>query len=170
MPDPTDRIVEQATALLDEVVAILNAETAEGAPKSQFLCTARPPIDCEFVAVQLPRISEDTTSPLGVTGTKRRDDFGNIILITYVVWVIRCAPMPTRTGAPTDAEKSRISGNTMKDGWVIWNGIRVAQDELFDACLGVYFDGWNSFPEQGGFQGGTFQIRVSLAGYDREQP
>lgn len=169
-PDPTDRIVEQAQALLDETVAILNGETTVGAPASQFLCTARPPIDCEFVAVQLPRMAEDTTSPLNVTSTKRRNDFGNIILITYVLWVIRCGPKLTNKGVPTDAEKTRVSGITMKDGWVIWNGIRIAQDELFDPCLGIYFDGWNSFPEQGGYQGGTFQIRVDLGGYDKEMP
>jgi hypothetical protein len=166
-PDPQDRITLQAQALLDESVDILNT-TPTQAPPSQFLCTARPPIDCEFVAVQMARIAEDNTSPLAVLSTKKRKEFGNIILLTYVIWVIRCAPEPTRKGAPTDAEKTRISGIVMKDGWVLWNGIRIAQNEIFDGCEGIYFDGGTPVAESGGFQGWTFQIRASLPGYDAE--
>jgi hypothetical protein len=153
-----------AQSLLDEVVVILGTTTL-GAPASQFLTPARPAIDCEFVAVQVSRLSEDATTPQVGTSSKRRNHFGNVIMATFVIYVVRCAPNMQGMSLPTDAAKTASAGEVLEDAWALWNGIRVAQETLFDDCLGVYFDGGVPIQESGGFVGWQFQIRASLEGY-----
>lgn len=165
MPDPYDRLTILAQDLLDETVAILET-TPSGAPASRFLTPARPAFDCEFVAVQVSRLTEDTTRPLEVTSRKKRKHFGNIILATMLIYVVRCAPMMKGLSAPSDQEKTLSAQQIQEDAWSIWNGVRTAQDDLFDACLGVYFDGGLPIPESGGYVGWQFQIRVSIDGYE----
>jgi len=150
--------------LLDASVAILDT-TPEGAPHSQFLASGRPAFDCEFVAVQVVRVAEDATSPLSVLETKRRNHFGNIIVVTFVIYVVRCGPSIKQGLPPTDQAKSENAAIVFRDGWVLWNGIRDIQDDLFDGCLGVYFDGGLPIDEQGGYVGWVFQIRASIEGY-----
>lgn len=163
--DPLDRLADTAQAVLDASVAILDAETDDGAPTSQFLCTGRPAFDCAFVAVQIPRLAEDSTSPLGLLETKRRNRFGNIILPTFTIYVVRCGPDIKNGLPPSDAAKTANARMVLRDGWVLWNGIRDIQDDLFDDCLGVYFDGGLPIQEQGGYVGWQFQIRAQIEGY-----
>ena len=153
-----------AQALLDASVTILET-TPSGAPHSQFLTSGRPAIDCEFVGVQVARLAEDATSPLSVLDTKRRNHFGNIIMATYIIYVVRCGPSIKSGLPPTDNSKTENASMVFKDGWVLWNGIRDMQDDLFDGCLGVYFDGGVPIEEQGGYVGWVFQIRASIEGY-----
>ena len=145
-------------------MTILDTTTAR-APASQFLSPTRPAFDCEFVAVQVARLAEDTTSPLSLTATKKRNHFGNIILATFLIYVVRCAPMMVGANPPTDAAKTASATTVQEDAWAIWNGIRDQQDELFDDCLGVYFDGGTPIQESGGYVGWLFQIRASIEGY-----
>jgi hypothetical protein len=154
-----------AQNLLDTSAIILDTTPAL-APTSQFLSPSRPAIDCEFLAVQITRLAEDTTSPLGLTDMKRRNHFGNIILATFVIYVARCAPEMVGANPPTDAAKTASALTVQEDGWALWNGIREYQDSLFDGCLGVYFDGGIPIQEEGGFMGWQFQIRASVEGYD----
>jgi hypothetical protein len=163
-PTTLQQLTTVAQAVLDEAVAILDTTVAE-APESQFLTATRPAIDCEFVAVQVSRITEDTTSPLGITETKKRNAFGNIILATFVIWVVRCGPDISGGLPPSDAGKTANATIVQEDAWALWNGFRDAQDVLFDGCLGVYFDGGTPVQESGGFVGWTFQIRASIEGY-----
>lgn len=163
-PTTIDQLNLVATDLLNAVVTILNTTDAL-APNSQFLTPARPAFDCEFVAVQVSRLAEDTTAPLNVTATKKRNVFGNIIIATFVIYVVRCAPMMVGSSPPTDAAKTASAATVHQDGWSLWNGIRDQQDDLFDACLGVYFDGGVPIPEAGGYVGWQFQIRASIEGY-----
>lgn len=162
--NPLERLTILAQAVLDATVTILNT-TASLAPASQFLTPARPAFDCEFVAVWVSRLSEDSTSPLNITSTKKRNIFGNIILATFVIYVVRCAPPPVGNMPPTDAAKTLSAAIVEQDGWALWNGIRDQQDELFDNCLGVYFDGGIPIEERGGFVGWQFQFRASIEGY-----
>lgn len=152
-------------ALLDEVVDILGTTTL-GPPPNQFLSPATPAIDCEFVAVETTYLQEDFTSPLAILETKKRNVFGNVIIATWVIWVVRCAPQMEGHNAPTDAAKTEAALVVMEDGWALWNGLRAAQDTLFDNCLGVYFDQGTPLREQGGYMGWTFQIRASIEGYE----
>lgn len=163
-PDPTDRLSDYTQALLDAAVIILDTTPAL-APQSQFICSSMPAIDCEFVAVQAAAVREDATSPMGIEA-KRRVDFGNLILVSYYVYIVRCAPMPSRQGPPTDAEKSANTLTVLKDIWVLWNGIRDMQKDLFDGCLGVYFDGALPIAEEGGFLGWRFGISATIPGYE----
>lgn len=163
-PDPAERLTETAQSVLDATVDILNT-TPAGAPIHQFLTSGSPAFDCEFVAVQVPRVAEDSTSPLSVLDTKRRNRFGNIILVTFVIYVVRCGPSIKQGLPPTDQAKTDNAALVFRDGWVLWNGIRDVQDDLFDDCLGVYFDGGVPIEEQGGYVGWVFQIRASIEGY-----
>lgn len=159
-----DSLTVTAQAVLDATVTILDTTTAL-APESQFLTPSRPAIDCEFVAVQVSRLMEDRTSPLGITETKKRNKFGNIIIATLIIWVVRCGPDISAGVPPSDADKTANATTVQTDGWVLWNGIRAIQDTLFDACLGVYFDGGTPVQESGGFVGWQFQLGVSVEGY-----
>lgn len=164
-PDPQDALTIKAQALLDTVVTILNT-TPSLAPESQYLTPSQPAFDCEFVAVQVSRLAEEFTSPLTpVMATGNRNRLGNVILASYIVYVVRCAPVMQGMNAPTDAAKTASAHEVQRDGWVIWNGIREAQDELFDDCIGVHFDGGMPIQEMGAFVGWAFQIRAMIEGY-----
>ena len=163
-PSPLERLTIYAEALLDASVDILNTTTAL-APTSQFLASGRPAFDCEFVAVQVTRLAEDATSPTSVLSTKKRNHFGNIILATFVIYVVRCGPNISSGLPPNDASKTSNASLVFEDGWAIWNGIRDVQDELFDDCLGIYFDGGLPLPDSGGYVGWQFTIRASIPGY-----
>jgi hypothetical protein len=166
---PTTSLAELtivAQAVLDTTVTILNTTPAL-APDSQFLTPSRPAFDCEFVAVQVARLGEETTSPLTtamVVGN--RDRFGNVILATYVIYVVRCAPEMQGSNPPTDAAKTASATTIQEDGWAIWNGWRDQQDFVFDDCIGVHFDGGVPIQEEGGFIGWQFQLRAMIEGYN----
>jgi hypothetical protein len=164
-PTSIDQLTVTAQALLDTVVAILET-TPSGAPASQFLTPAEPAFDCEFVAVQAARLGEAPTSPqTPPMAPGNRNRMGNVIYASYIMYVVRCAPQMQGNNAPTDAAKTASAGVVQRDGWALWNGIRDAQDMLFDDCLGVLFDGGVPIPEQGGMVGWAFQIRATIEGY-----
>lgn len=163
-PTSIDQLGIVAQVVLDEAVLILDTTTAM-APASQFLTAARPAFDCEFVAVQTAFLQDDATSPLAILDTKKRNKFGEIILATFTIYVVRCAPMPLSGNPPTDAAKTANTLGILQDGWALWNGFRAAQDDIFDGCLGVYFDSGIPIAESGGFVGWMFTIRVSIEGY-----
>jgi len=163
-PTNIDQLGTVAQVVLDEAVTILNTTSAL-APASQFLTAARPAFDCEFVAVQTSYLAEDATSPLAVLETKKRNKFGNIIIATFAIYVVRCAPQIQGSNPPTDAAKTANTLMVLQDGWALWNGFRVAQDDIFDGCLGVYFEAGIPIQEQGGYVGWLFTIRASIEGY-----
>jgi len=163
-PTSIDQLGDVAQSLLDEAVTILGTTDA-GVPASQFLSPARPAFDCEFVAVQTSFLQEDFTSPLATLETKKRNKFGNIILATFQIYVVRCAPEIQGGNPPSDLAKTNSALMVMQDGWALWNGLRAAQDDLFDPCLGVYFDNGIPIPESGGFLGWIFSIRATIEGY-----
>jgi hypothetical protein len=118
MPSTTlQQLGSVAQALLDESVSVLST-TALGVPESQHLVASRPAIDCEFVAVQMARLAEDATSPLAALDTKRRNRFGNVIMATFVIYVVRCAANPIGMAAtPTDAAKTASAHEVIEDAW-----------------------------------------------------
>lgn len=164
-PTSIDQLTILANAVLDTTVTILNT-TAAMAPESQFLTPSRPAFDCEFVAVQVARLAEAATSPLTpALAPGNRNRLGNVILASYIIYVVRCAPEMNGNFAPTDAAKTISAAIVQQDGWALWNGWRDQQDEIFDDCAGVYFDGGVPIQEEGGFVGWTFQFRAMIEGY-----
>lgn len=164
-PTSLQQLTIVAQAVLDSTVAILNTTTAM-APTSQFLTPSTPAFDCEFVAVQVARLGEETTSPLTTAMIPgNRDRFGNVILATYILYVVRCAPEMMGANPPTDAAKTASAVTVQEDGWAIWNGWREEQSFIFDDCTGVHFDGGVPIQEEGGFVGWTFQLRSMIEGY-----
>lgn len=150
-------------ALLDAVVGILET-TAAGVPPSQFLTVARPAFDCEFVAVQLSRLTDDSTSPGGLP-SKRRNVFGNVPLPTLDIFVVRCTTPLLNGQLPTDEAKTETALMIQEDAWALWNGLRDMQNELFDGCIGAYFDYGIPIAERGGFVGWQMTIRPAVEGY-----
>jgi len=154
-----------AQAVLDSSVAILNTTTA-GAPTSQFLTPSKPAFDCEFVAVQVARLGEEQTSPLTTSMILgNRDRFGNVILATYILYVVRCAVEWDGANPPTDAAKTAGAAQVQEDGWALWNGWRDEQPFIFDDCTGVHFDGGVPIQEEGAFVGWQFILRGMIEGY-----
>lgn len=164
-PTTLSQLTTVAQAILDTAVTILNT-TAAMAPDSQFLSPSAPAFDCEFVAVQVTRLSEENTSPLTPSmATGNRNRFGNVILASYVVYVVRCAPEMQGANPPTDAAKTASATTVQEDGWALWNGFREEQDLLFDDCIGVHFEGGVPIQEQGAYVGWIFAFRAAIEGY-----
>jgi hypothetical protein len=163
-PTSINQLGVVAQVVLDTAVTILNT-TDLGAPESQFLTPSRPSFDCEFVAVQTTYLTDDTTSPMGLD-SKKRNKFGNLPMLTFLVYVVRCAPEIVGAKLPSDAAKTQSALDVMQDGWALWNGFRAVQDDIFDGCLGIYFDFGLPIQEQGGYVGWQFEIRASIEGYE----
>lgn len=154
-----------AQTLLDQTVLILET-TSGGVPGSQYLAVAQPAFDCEFVAVQTQFLQDDVTSPLAALDTKKRNKFGELITATFTIYVVRCAPQLQRDGGPpSDTAKTENSLMILEDGWALWNGFRAIQDDVFDGCLGAYFDSGVPVSESGGFIGWVFTMRANIEGY-----
>lgn len=159
-----DQLGLVAQNLQDAAEAIIGTTTA-GVPASTFISAARPAWDCEFLSVQVSLLGDDFTSPLEVLETKLRNHYGELIVSTFDVWIVRCGPNLAKKLPPSDETKTTNSLQVIQDGWALWNGLRAVQDEIFDGCLGVYFDNWAPQPEQGGYVGGVLTIRASVEGY-----
>lgn len=162
-PTSVDQLGLVAENLLAAAETILGT-TSAGVPAHTFIAAARPTWDCEFLSIQVALLGDDFTSPLEPLQTKLRNHYGELIIATFVTWVVRCGP-EIRKLPPTDEAKTVNSLGVIQDGWALWNGYRSVQDEVFDGCLGVYFDNWVPEPEQGGYVGGTLTIRASVEGY-----
>jgi hypothetical protein len=164
-PTSIHQLTIVAQAVLDTAVTILNTTTAL-APDSQFLSPSAPAFDCEFVAVQVTRLTEESTSPLTpIMATGNRNRLGNVINASYLVYVVRCAPEMQGSNPPTDAAKTASATTVQEDGWALWNGFREQQDVLFDDCIGVQFEGGVPIQEQGAFVGWIFAFRAAIEGY-----
>lgn len=170
VPSTVGSVFESAGALLLVCEDALS-ETVGGLPERSYISPAEPSFDCcPMLSVYVPALTEDSTGvgPGGVAGGHRTMR-GSIILVTYLVHAIRCAPA-SGNGLPVLAEIERVAEEVQQDGWSLWNRLRSAIKcgEIFDTCAEVYFDGGASIPEQGGCVGWTFQIRASLPGIPRE--
>lgn len=169
-PSTVDSLFESAGELLLVCEDAL-ADTAGGTPERSYVAPADPAFDCcPFLSVYVPGLSEDTTAvgPGGVAGGHRSVS-GSIILATYVVHAIRCAPEGANGLIPSPVEIERVAQLVQQDGWALWNRLRSAIrcEEIFGNCREVYFDGGSFVPEQGGCVGWTFTIRASLPGIPR---
>lgn len=161
-------LTDEADALLAVCEAAL-ATTDAGVPDRVFLSPSPPIWDCcPFLNVYVAGLREETTSPISpIAETALRGKFGNVILATYVITAVRCAPVPAGlNGLPSVADIQASAIEVEQDGWALWNGIRHAHADgvIFDRCIGVHFDGGSPIAEQGGCVGWQFQIRASIPG------
>lgn len=145
------------------------ATTLQGTPEISQLVPSGPVFDCcPALYVEVPFLREAPTSPLSPPeASALRSKFGNVILATYVITVVRCAANPT-TGRtmPTVTQIEAVAAQVLEDAFALWNGVRHAVEDgtLFDGCLGVHFDGIVPIPEQGGCVGRQMTIRASIPG------
>ena len=149
------------------------SETTAGTPERSYVTPSEPAFDCcPFLSVHVSALTVDTTAvgPGGVA-TGHRTTSGSIILATYVVNAVRCAPeIADGKSLPTLAAIEAAAQQVEEDGWALWNRVRSAIrcGEIFRLCSEVYFDGGASIPEQGGCVGWQFQVRAALPGIPRD--
>lgn len=146
------------------------ALTEEGTPLRSYISPAAPTLDCcPMLAVHVSSLIEAPTSPFTSSEvTARRMDFGTLILASYVITAVRCAPVPDQHGnAPTIEEIEAVSVMVQQDGWALRNGFQDAlvSGDIFDGCLGAHLDEGIPIEEQGGCVGWLFTIRASIPGY-----
>lgn len=159
---------EYATAVLSVAEDAL-ADTDAGTPERSTVTPAAPTFDCcPQLTVHVSLLAEAPTSPTGpAENSALRSNLGALILATYVVTVIRCAPVPDDFGGPpTVVEIGAVAHTVLQDGWALWNGLRHAylNGQIFEHCTGVHFDRGVPIREQGTCVGWEFTIRAHVPG------
>ncbi len=155
-----------------EVLAVAEdalADTVGGTPERSYVAHSEPAFDCcPFLTVHVPGLTEGTTSDgPGSLGASQRTRRGNIIVASFVVLAIRCAPLSENGKLPSPTAIEVVAEMVLQDGWALWNRLRQAirDGEIFGLCQEVYFDGGLSVVEQGGCVGWRFNLRASVPGY-----
>ena len=147
------------------------ATTVGGAIERSYVAPSEPSFDCcPMLSVYVQGLAEGgTLSGPGGLSTGHRTMVGSVILATYVIHVIRCAPTGGN-GLPSLAQMEASAREVQEDGWAVWNRIRSAIKcgEIFGECQEVFFDGETILPEQGGCVGWQFLLRASIDGIIRE--
>lgn len=166
-PSDVTTLSDYADAVLGVAIESLNMTTA-GAPDRAYVSPAQPTFDCcPMLTVVVTGLDEADTSPtFPAEAPARRTDFGNVILASYEIWAIRCAPVINGGELPSPSEIAASALEVQEDGWALWNGLREAirANDLFDGCLGIHVDGGNPINEQGGCVGWVFRLRASIPG------
>jgi hypothetical protein len=171
VPSTVETLSDYADQVLTVAFNSLNTTTA-GAPDRVYVAPAPPAFDCcPMLSVVVASLQEDNTSPVVPSPVvARRTHFGNIIIVDYQIWAIRCAPVMDGDNLPTPAQIAASALEVQEDGWALWNGFRhaILNEEIFEHCLGAYFDGGLPIAEQGGCVGWLFSIRASIPGIPLE--
>lgn len=124
--------------------------------------------NCEQLTLYISAINEAPTSPLAPPEESAlRGKFGNVILVSYIIDVVRCsANSESLTMAPSPAALTAVAHIVQDDMFALWNGLRHAHADglIFDRCLGVHFDGITPLRDQGGYCGCELRVRASIPG------
>ena len=96
-----------------------------------------------------------------------RHAFARVNLTALMITVTRCHPTFDEEARqpPSAAELNEAAAMLNADAWALWNGLYRMQDDLFDACDLVFFDGSVPLPPQGACAGWVMAIRFELPGY-----
>jgi hypothetical protein len=169
--------IDTLSAYADDLLVVAEnvlVDTDEGTPSLSYVTAAAPAFDCcPALMLHISRLAEAPTSPSApAEATAKRVTMGSIILVSYEIIIIRCAANPDATGTPNVAEQTAVAHQVQQDGWALWNGLRhaVKNNEIFETCLGVHFDGGLPVREQGACVGWTFTIRASVPGIPNPGP
>ncbi len=157
---------ELAEDVLDASALIL-ATTGNPEIERAFVSHGAPALDCcNQLAVNVGQIGEAVTQAGSALQPGLRHSFARVNLTTLLITVTRCVPVPDDMGNPPDADDLTASAAMLNaDAWALWNGLYRMQDELFEACDLVFFDGSTPLPPQGACAGWMMQIRFELQGY-----
>jgi hypothetical protein len=177
MADSTD-LYELASDVRDAAVQILDSipgddPQLQGAPTEQRLVLGEPVWDCcDLLAVWVPRITEQATSPSSPSGViGRRHVNGRVPLVSVQIGVTRCQPKGETRGKtyvpPTAAELELAGRQGYADAWALYNGLfnRQAQGLLTDVCDEMTWDGVEAYLPEGGCAGWRIDLRFQLDGY-----
>lgn len=149
------------------------ATTAAGTPAISFVSPAAPAFDCcDALIVNVPSLTEEGTSPLGIVDTGHRATHGRINLAGMNVWALRCAPAVGQDGTVLTSAVEAVSLKVYEDAWALWCGFyhAIINDVFEGKCSDVHFDRGISIPEQGGCVGWQFSFRAQLDGIPNPGP
>lgn len=163
--------IETLSLYADELLTVCENSlflTDAGVPGRVYVSPSAPAFDCEQLTVYISAVNEAPTSPFSPSEeTALRGKFGNLILVSYVVTVIRCsANMGNLSTFPSEANLTRVAHTLQDDAFALWNGLRHAHanGEIFDGCLGLHFDGIVPTRDEGGYVGCEMRVRASIPG------
>jgi len=142
-----------------------------GAPERRFVSPGLPVWDCcEMLTVHVDGLSESATSPAGLA-QGRRQVYSRINLVSLVVTMSRCIPVIGGTqldAIPEPDDLQSAAEQLNADGWALWNHLfnMIRNEELFEKCLEIFWDGMRAVVPSGGCAGWTTVFRVQLDGYE----
>jgi hypothetical protein len=166
-PSTITSLTDLAELLLTTSEISLAATTA-GTPSPSYISPSAPAFDCcPALIVHVQALGEEVTSPLSpfpVTGM--RDRYGRIILATFVISALRCAPKMQGDGSVLTTDIEAVAAQVQQDGWALWNGITCAiKNATFqDLCSIVHLDRAMPIREQGNCVGWEFVVRTEIGG------
>lgn len=166
IPSTIETLSQYADDLL-QVCEDAIALTQAGVPERVYVSPAPPAFDCEQLTLFVNGLFEAPTSPLApIEETALRGKFGNVILVSYIIDVVRCSASGTLTAPPAASALTAVAHTVEDDMFSLWNGVRHAHEDgdIFDGCLGVHFDGITPLRDEGGFCGCEMRLRASIPG------
>ena len=168
MAPATITALSDLTDLLLTVSSTALATTTAGTPALAYVSPASPAFDCcPALIVYCAALTEEVTSPLSpLASTGMRDKYGRIILASFVISALRCAPRVGQQGQVLIADMTTVAHEVQEDGWALWNGITCAiKNGIFgDLCSDIHIDRGQVIAEQGGCVGWQFAIRSEIPG------
>lgn len=156
--------------LAQEVLTVARAclaTTAAGEPDIHYVAPSYPAFDCcPALIVNVVTLTEESTSPVGVTATGHRASFGRLNLVALTVTALRCAPAVSSQGTVLTTDMEAVAAQVYEDAWALWCGFyHAVQDGTFEGkCEDVHFDRGQTVAEQGGCVGWQFVFRAQLDG------
>lgn len=172
MASDVNSLYELAELVLTTASTCL-ATTDAGVPDLSYVAPAAPAFDCcPALIVYCPALSEEATSPLGITDTGHRAVFGRINLAAMSVYAIRCAPAVAADGSVLTTDIQASAREVLQDAWALWCGFyhAILNETFAGKCDDVHFDRGQSVNEQGGCVGWQFLFRAQIAGIPNPGP
>ena len=149
------------------------AFTEGGTPPRVFTSASRPALDCcnQLTCWASFFGDADTLSPTGgLGGADRARKVGAKPVLTVIVQVTRCAPVPKNEAGkivlPSPEALAAVSRLTNQDAWVLWNHMNyeLREGTLAKVCSGAWRDGIAAVDNQGGCVGWEITFRYPIPG------
>jgi hypothetical protein len=169
--DPTDlmALAEELLAACEDALDTVPtfAPALEGAPVRSFVSPGSPAADCcPQLTVHVVGVEEAQTHGGGLAEGRKAAFGGRINHVRLGMTLFRCVDMESQLPLQADLELAAEQVNA--DGWALWNHLynMIRCEQLFEKCLGVFWEGLRSMTPEGGCCGWYLSVRVTLDGYE----
>lgn len=180
MAPAPDRLYRLAQQIVDAVVDGYDAAGVAlpddqrvrlAVPGRAYVADGLPAWDCAELAVAVDRVYGHT-GDVSIENTATIP--GGLDLwprgALFAVWLVRCAPTMTESGAAPSPERQEGSAETVyRDAVLVWSSIVAAvKDDRIGGIQrrGLAFQNWQGAGPSGGFVGGVTRFRVDLTGWN----